>query len=138
MSLTAKKSTALRVLARHALGDFEVVAGRACVQSGDDALPVLLDAVLAHLPLAFEPRDREAKADDAARHHVDVAVRRIAEFPRLRLGLLLLRGQFADMPDEPLLLLHHGGAAVGGADRGVSPGGDPFGLRPGRVTSRRD
>src|SRR3954453_12713248 len=117
MSLTAKKSTALRVLARHALGDFEVVAGRACVQSGDDALPVLLDAVLAHLPLAFEPRDREAKAYDAARHHDDVAVRRVGESPGLRLGLLLRAGQVAAMREEPLLLLHHGGAAVGVHDR---------------------
>src|SRR3954447_4936321 len=104
MSATVNRSTAaLRVLARYGLGHFEVVAGRAGVQSGDDAFPVLLDAVLAHLPLAFEPRDREAEADDAARHHVDVVVRRIGESPRLRLGFLLLRGQLADMPHEPLL-----------------------------------
>src|SRR4051812_16946200 len=101
MSATVNRSTALRVLARHVLGDFEVVAGPAGVQSGDDAFPVLLDAVLAHLPLAFEPPDREAEADDAARHHVDVAVRRMGDFPRLRLVFLLLRGQRADMADEP-------------------------------------
>ena len=62
---------------RYLFGDLPIVAARARVEAGDDPFPVLLLAVLAHLPLAFEARDHKTEADDAARHHVDVALRRI-------------------------------------------------------------
>ena len=55
-----------RHLARDGLGDLKIVAARARLQSVDHAEPILRLAVLAHLPFAFEPRDLEAEADDAA------------------------------------------------------------------------
>src|SRR3981081_4111244 len=86
--------------------DLGVIARAATIETlrGRAAVPHL--AVLAHLPLALEPRDLETEADDAAQHHVDVALGRVADLPGLRLARLLLSGQFADVTAQPVLVLH--------------------------------
>src|SRR5215472_14803254 len=50
----------------HQRRDVGILAVAARRKAGDDAGAVRHLAVLAHLPLALEPRDREAEADDAA------------------------------------------------------------------------
>jgi hypothetical protein len=46
-------------------------------------------------PLAFEPAERDAEADDAAQHDLDVALRRVGQLPWPVLVAFLLGGQFA-------------------------------------------
>jgi hypothetical protein len=48
-------------------------------------------------PLAFEPAERDAEADDAAQHDLDVALRRVGQLPWPVLVAFLLGGQFADV-----------------------------------------
>src|ERR1700722_2814360 len=91
--------------------DRGVVACAAPIETlrGPGAVPHL--AVLAHFPLAFEPRDGETEADDAAQHHVDVALGRVADLPGVGLARLLLPGELADMAAQPVLVLHDFGPA---------------------------
>ncbi len=108
-------------LAVHDLGDVRVVAVVALAEPFHDALLVGGFAILAHLPLAFEPGDGEAKADNAAQHDIDEGLRRIRGGPRHGFVALLLRGQFTDMAEQPVLLRHHLGPAIGVHDR-IIPG----------------
>ena len=64
-------------LTRDELGHLQIVAGTSRAEAFHDAHPILHFAVLAHLPLAFEPRDGKAETYDAPQHDLYVIVRRI-------------------------------------------------------------
>jgi hypothetical protein len=53
---------------RNGLRHLQVVAVASLAETLGDAVAVLHVAILAHLPLALEPRDGKAEADDAAQH----------------------------------------------------------------------
>src|ERR1700738_5432525 len=94
-------------------GALNVVARGALLETLHDTFTVLHLAVLAHLPLPFEPRNGETKSDDAAQHGVDVALGRIRKRPGCSFVPLLLRGELADMAAPPVLVLPHLRAALG-------------------------
>ena len=59
------------------LGHLKIVAFSSLAQASADALAIFCSAVLAHFPLALEPRDGEATTDDAAQHGFDEGIGRI-------------------------------------------------------------
>ena len=107
--------------ARDRIRDLAILPALARVQARDDALAIVGFAILTHLPFAFETRDGEAEAHDAAQHDIDVSLGRIGHRPRRGFARLLLVGQFADVAAQPVLVLHHLGTAVGVHDR-IIPG----------------
>jgi hypothetical protein len=65
-----------------------------------DAVDVRGRAVLTHLPLALEPRDRELDADDRPLEPRDVLGRRVLDGPGLRTPGLVPGGELAQVPLE--------------------------------------
>jgi hypothetical protein len=63
--------------ARDDFGYLKIVASSSRVQAFHDAQPILYLPILAHLPLAFKPRDGKAETYNAAQHDLYVGVRRI-------------------------------------------------------------
>ncbi len=70
-------STARRKVTQNDIRHFSVVTLASLSEALHDALAIFQLAILAHLPLAIQPRDGKAKADDSAQHHLDKTVRRI-------------------------------------------------------------
>ena len=93
--------------------DLGVVACLASAKSLHHASAVRHFAVLAHFPLAFEPRDDKAETDNAAQHDLDIALRRIGDLPGPHFSLFLLSGQFADMASQPHRILFDLRTAIG-------------------------
>lgn len=93
-------------------------------------------AVLAHLPLALDPRDGNLDADDGLELGVDEVRRRVVHRPRQRTAALLGVGQVGELAAQPDGILHRPGPAPG-VHRGVVPGGhDTAGLGLGGVPRR--
>src|SRR5262249_52412292 len=81
-----------RPLARNVSGDLGIIACVALTKSLHDTGAVLHFAILAHFPLAFEPRDDKAETDNAAQHDLDIALGCIRDLPGPCFGLFLLPG----------------------------------------------
>ncbi len=79
---------ALRDPARDDFGHLKIVASISRAQAFHDARPILYLTILAHLPLAFEPRDGKAETHNAAQHNLYVSVGRICR--RLRFSFIPL------------------------------------------------
>src|SRR5690606_9481958 len=58
--------------------------------------------VLAELPLAFQPANRQREADDGTQHGVQIVARRIADRTELRTGRLVMFTEAADDSQEAL------------------------------------
>jgi hypothetical protein len=71
------RSTACRDFPQDDLGHLKIVAFRSLAEASADAFAIFCSAVLAHFPLALEPRDGEATTDDAAQHGFDKGIGRI-------------------------------------------------------------
>src|SRR5262245_52459609 len=99
------------------LRHLQIVAVTSLPETFRDAVTVLRVAILAHLPLALESRDRKTEPDDASQHRIDVARRSIREHPWLSFVPLLLSGQLAHVAVQPVLVFHHFGTAIGMDDR---------------------
>ncbi len=72
---------ALELFLRHELlrdvsGDLGIIARVAPSKALHHAGAVRHFAILAHFPLAFEPRDNKAETDDTAQHNFDIALGR--------------------------------------------------------------
>jgi hypothetical protein len=66
-----------RQLARDICRSLGVMTCSASAESFYHADAVRHFAILAHFPLAFEPRDDKAETDNAAQHDLDIALRGI-------------------------------------------------------------
>src|SRR5262245_34039891 len=51
----------------------QIVAVISLPETFRNAVTVIRVAILAHLPLALEPRDRKMEPDDASQHRIDIA-----------------------------------------------------------------
>jgi len=71
------RSTACRDFPQDDLGHLKIVAFSSLGEASADAFAIFCSAVLAHFPLALEPRDGEATTDDAAQHGFDEGIGRI-------------------------------------------------------------
>ena len=74
-------------LAGDIVGNVQIVALAARAKTPYNAGAILHFAVLTHFPFAFETRDGEAEADDAAQHGIDVGLGRVGDRPRLAFAL---------------------------------------------------
>ena len=107
-------------------------------QPRDHAGTVLRRPVLAHLPLAFEPGDRERKTDDPLQHALHEVLRRVADRPGCGSDALLPVGQAGDDFAQPHRVVEELDRTIG-MDRDVVPGRDHFaGLALGVVPGRGD
>src|SRR5262245_48336834 len=89
-----------------------VVPSTSPAETLNDAYPVLHVAILAHLPLAFQPRDKKAETYDAAQHGLYVGVWGIRRRPRYGFIPLLLGTQLSYMAQEPVFFVNHFGASI--------------------------
>src|SRR5262249_3744668 len=78
-------------------------------------------AVLAHLPFALEPGNRQLDADDAPQHARDEVGRRVAHRPRRGAAGLVGARQLSDQRAQPLGIVDELRGAVG-MDCDVVPG----------------
>src|SRR4029079_10883376 len=90
----------------HQLGHRALDRIAALAEASHDPGPVLARAVLTHLPLALDARDRDLDPDDRAELGVDVARRRVADLPRRGAGralpvALVPAGQTLDERAQP-------------------------------------
>src|SRR5262249_5960822 len=92
----ARASTARLGVTQDDLRHLQIVAVTSLPETFRNAVTVLRVAILAHLPLALESRDRKTEPDDASQHHIDVARGSVREHPWLSFVPLLLRASFAD------------------------------------------
>ena len=102
-------------------------------ESGRDPLGIAHPAVLAQLPLAFEPRDRDLDADDGLHERREILGRRVLERPRRFPPRLVSPGErFNVAPHEVRVVDEsHGSAGVHGDV--VPRGYDPAVFRLGRI-----
>ena len=70
-------STAWRDMTQYDLGHLQIVAVTSFAETFRDTVAILHLAILAHLPLALEPRDGKAETYNAAQHDLYVGVGRI-------------------------------------------------------------
>src|SRR5476649_2234379 len=105
--------------ARDDFGDLKIVASSSRAQAFHDAHPILYLAILAHLPLAFEPRDSKPKSHNSAQYNFNVCGWRIRWRPWLGFAAFLLSGKFSHMLEQPVLVFHNFGVPVGMNDRKV-------------------
>src|SRR5262249_33040497 len=108
----AGASTARLGVMQDDLRHLQIVAVTSLPETFRNAVTVLRGAILAHLPLALESRDRKTEPDDASQHHIDVARETVREHPCLSFVPLLLTGQLAHGAMPPTLVFHHFRAAL--------------------------
>jgi hypothetical protein len=75
------------------LGNLKIITVASLVEAIHDTDLILHFAILAHLPLAFEPRDSKSKSNNAAQHDFDVGSGRIRWHPCLGFAAFLLSGK---------------------------------------------
>src|SRR5215831_13697405 len=100
----AGASTARLGVTQDDLRHLQIVAVTSLPETFRNAVTVLRVAILAHLPLALESRNRKTEPDDASQHHIDVARGSVREHPWLSFVPLLLSGQLAHMAVQPVLV----------------------------------
>jgi len=72
-TLTARASVSFRFKTlQHEVGCFEIVSIGSPAESSRHAYLVLQFPILAHLPFAFQPRNCEPEANNAAQHLADI------------------------------------------------------------------
>jgi hypothetical protein len=72
---------ALRDPARDDFGHLKIVASSSRAEAFHNARPILYLTILAHLPLAFEPRDGKAETHNAAQHNLSAPMVRLHSAP---------------------------------------------------------
>src|SRR5262249_21890031 len=89
---------------RDDLGHLQVVCFTSLTETFRNTGAIAHVAILAHLPLALEPRDRTTEADDSSQHRLYERLGRIRGQPWLGFAPLLLSGKLSHVAVQPLLL----------------------------------
>jgi len=110
-------SIARRTLTQYDLGHLKIVALSSGAKASHNTIAIRCLTVLAHLPLAFEPRESKAEAYDTSQHNLDERLRCIRQCPWLDFVCLLLSGKLSDAAAQPILVLHHLGPTISVHDR---------------------
>src|ERR1051325_2043905 len=135
-SLGAVSIRKLAALAQQRRHDGSLLA--ALAQAGDHAGPIDFRAVLADLPLAFDPRDRNLDADDALDLRSEILLRCVIDLPRFRQHAFLEIREILELAPEPAQVFDHARRAPG-VHRHVVPGRHDIAvLLLGRIPGRRD
>src|SRR5262245_34414779 len=113
----AAASTARLGVTQDDLRHLQIVAVTSLPETFRNAVTVLCVAILAHLPLALESRDRKTEADDASQHHIDVARGSVGEHTLLSFSPLPPLVHLAHVAVQPVLVFHHFVTAIGMDDR---------------------
>src|SRR5215207_9031168 len=100
--ITSGMSSSYRLGAplRHESSDSMVRRRRRCAQTLNDTIDVGRGTILAHLPLALEPSDRELHGDNRLHLLRDVFLGRVGHLPGARAVSLVMRCERFEMPAE--------------------------------------